>query len=394
MLKERYLSPNIFKDLKEKMVFIGGPRQVGKTTLAHHLIGQNFSQVAYFNWDFGPDRKKILNMEFSPETELLVFDEIHKYSQWKTYLKGLYDKKGKEYRILVTGSARLDIYRRGGDSLMGRNFYYRLHPFSMAEFMGRRHSIDIKKPLSFPKSSAEEKTCFDSLFKFGGFPEPLLKQDESFIRRWQQMRMETLLRVDIRDLEVIKDFSKLTILAEILPERAAALLSLNSLTEDLSVAHKTVNHWLDILENFYYHFRVYPFTRSPLKSMKKMPKVYLWDWSQVEKSEGARLENMVACHLLKLCHFMHDAEGYPAALYYLRDLEGREIDFLVALGNKPPWMLVEVKAQEKDISKTMRYFVSRMKVLQAFQVVLPHGVDYQKDGIRVVSASRFLSALI
>lgn len=393
MLEKRYLLDYVMEDLEEKMVFIGGPRQVGKTTLARDIVGKRFSTITYLNWDFGEDRKKILELRFSPDSELVIFDEIHKYKPWKNFVKGLYDKKKDEFKIVVTGSAKLNIFRKGGDSLMGRDFYFRLHPFSPGELLDAKREFQVMKNLEIPSAAKAQTEFFNTLFKFGGFPEPLFKEDERFLRRWQHMRVERIIREDITGFESVSDLSSLQVLVDNLPDKVASLLSVNSLTEDLSVSHKTLKRWLDILENVYYHFRIYPFTRSPLRSLKKMPKVYLWDWSQIEDKKGARFENMIACHLLKFCHFLTDTEGYKATLYYLRDVEGREVDFIVTISEKP-WFAVEVKTSAKTISSHLKYFMNRMDIPFLFQVVLQDDVDFMSDRIRVISAPRFLGALV
>lgn len=207
------------------------------------------------------------------------------------YLKGQYDKHRGDFKILVTGSARLDVYRRGGDSLMGRYFYYRLHPFSLAECFEKQNLIKPLDEISIVNAPPEASKALASLIKFGGFPEPFLKQSERGLRRWHSQRLERLVKEDIRDLENIRDLSSLQILVDLIPTKVGSLLSLNALREDLSVAHKTVANWMDILERFYYHFRIYPFTNKKIKSLKKEPKLYLWDWSEITDNRGAKLEN-------------------------------------------------------------------------------------------------------
>ncbi|MCK4764376.1 MAG: ATP-binding protein [Candidatus Aminicenantes bacterium] len=393
MIENRYLFNYVFEDLEEKMVLMSGPRQVGKTTLARDIVGKKFSNITYLNWDFGEDRKKILDLRFSPDSQLIILDEIHKYKHWKNFIKGIFDKKKDRFKLLVTGSARLNVFRKGGDSLMGRDYYYRLHPFSLAELMNSKKKIQVMKELEIPPTAKSGIEFFNLLLKFGGFPEPLLKQNERTLRRWHHMRLERITREDINDLETISELSSLQVLADNLPGKVASLLSVNSLTEDLSVSHKTIQRWLEILENFYYHFRVYPFSRSPVKSLKKMPKLFLWDWSQIEDNIGAKLENIVASHLLKFCHFLTDTEGYNTKVYFLRDREGREIDFIITVGEKP-WFAVEVKRSGKNVSKHLKYFSDRMDIPFLFQVVMEEDVDFMSDEIRVISASRFLNALV
>ncbi|MDP2933405.1 MAG: AAA family ATPase, partial [bacterium] len=273
-MQKRYLSEAITADLKEKMVFLGGPRQVGKTTFGRKTIAAHYRQPAYFNWDYRPDRQDILNFTWPAEADLLFFDEIHKYKKWKNLVKGLYDKHRDDFDILVTGSARLDLYRRGGDSLQGRYHYYRLHPFSLAEASGRSGQQKPGSPLTFSPNKSDVN-ILKQLLAFGGFPEPFIAQNEKRLRRWRNERLERLFREDIRDTEIIRDLSSMELLADLLPTKAAGQLSINTLREDLEVSHKAVKRWLDLLERFYYHFRIYPFAGRKIRSLKKEPKLYL-----------------------------------------------------------------------------------------------------------------------
>ncbi len=392
MLIKRYLEKYILEDLKEKMVFISGPRQVGKTTLAQQ-IGEGFfkDNYEYLNWDNRQDRKVILNATFPAEKKLIIFDEIHKYKNWKTYLKGEYDKYKKRFRILVTGSARLDIYKKGGDSLLGRYQSYRLHPLSLAELLKQGFSHRPFHELSFLDKRREQNKLFGALFKFGGFPEIFLKGNERALRRWHNEKVDRLIKEDIRDMESLRDISALQVLVEILPTKVGSPFSLNSLREDLSTTHKTISLWTDILEKFYYHFRIYPFQSTLIKSLRKEPKLYLWDWSELT-DENIRFENMIASHLLKFCSYLFDVQGHRAGLYYLRDKEQREVDFLVCIENRP-WFCVEVKNSFKEIQAPLRFFRTRLKIPFAYEVVKEEGLDFIKDNVRIMSADKFLSAL-
>lgn len=392
-MKKRYLVDDIIRDLNEKMVFIGGARQVGKTSMAQYIAEKHYKSSDYLNWDVREDRRSIMQSSFKGDADIILFDEIHKYKDWKNYLKGQFDKYRGDFKILVTGSARLDVYRRGGDSLMGRYFYYRLHPFSLAECHGK---INPQKPfdeIKIVEAPAEASKALAALIKFGGFPEPFLKQNERDLRRWHSQRLERLVKEDIRDLENIRDLSAMQILVDLLPDKVGSLLSLNSLREDLAVAHKTVTNWVDILERFYYHFRIYPFTHKKIKSLKKEPKLYLWDWSEIADNNGAKLENVVASHLLKLCHYLNDVDGYKTNLCFLRDIDGREVDFLVTEGGKP-WFAVEVKSSAKDISKSLNYFGNKLSIPFLYQVVDERKIDIKKDKIRILSLEKFLLSLV
>jgi uncharacterized protein len=393
MEKNRYLYSTITEDLSKKMVFLGGPRQVGKTTLSQMISRDAYGRKScYLNWDNRGDRQRILSREYDAEAKILIFDEVHKFKEWKTHLKGEYDKGKDDFSILVTGSARLDVFRKGGDSLMGRYHYYRLHPFSLPEMRNRHNGVVPFEPIDFSNFSKADNTQCEELFTFGGFPEPLLAGDMKTWRRFQNERVDRLVREDIRDLENIRDLSAIQILVELLPGKVGSLLSLNSLREDLQVAHKTVSSWMDILEKFYYHYRIYPFAYKTIKSLRKEPKLYLWDWSEV-KEKPQRLENMVASHLLKFVHYLYDAEGYKSELFFLRDIEGREVDFLVTIDRKP-WFAVEVKNNDTDIDKNLRYFKEKLQLPLVYQIVSNTDIDVVKDGVRVMSVNRFLSGLV
>ena len=390
MLKDRCLTAPITDDLRKKMVFVGGPRQVGKTTLARTLVGASFKEPAYFNWDKKEDRRLIMASQWPGNAELIILDELHKYKTWKRFIKGEYDTRKDTQHFIVTGSARLDIYRKGGDSLMGRYHYYRMHPFTLAELLAKKNAIVPFKELPLMATAAGKDLAL--LNKFGGFPEPLLSQNERGLRRWHNERNERLFREDIRDVELIHDVGKMQVLCDMLPSKVGSLLSINSIREDLELSHRAISRWLSILEAFYYQFRIYPFARTSFRALKKEPKLYLWDWSEIG-DEAARFENLVGSHLLKLVHWLHDCEGYKANLYFLRDTAKREVDFLVTVDEKP-WFAVEVKTQDESVSQNLRYFRERLKIPFTYQVLKKEGVEWINNGIRVISADKLLSALV
>jgi predicted AAA+ superfamily ATPase len=391
VLRERYLAPAVDEDLTEKMVFIGGPRQVGKTTFAKRL-GMRCGSSHYINWDVAGDRKAFRQQTWPGDTDLLILDEIHKLRTWKRVVKGIYDHHAPALKILVTGSARLDIFRRGGDSLQGRYHYFRMHPFSLAETLLRASAMpDVLAPLEFPRH-AGSRDGFASLLRFGGFPEPFTRQSARTHRRWQLERCERLVREDIRETENIRDLALLENMAAMLPERVGSLLSLNALREELEVAHRTIAQWTEILERFYFHFRVYPFQARTFRALKKEPKLYMWDWSLVN-NPAARLENVVASHLLKFTHWLTDREGYRAELWFLRDRDQREVDFLVTV-DKKPWFAVEVKSDDVQPAKALFYFGERIRIPHLYQVTTRPDVDEMRNGVRVMSVERFLLALV
>ena len=390
MSVRRYLEPPIRADLAEKMVLLAGPRQVGKTTLARHLLTGS-ARSLYLSWDNRDDRRDIRAARWPSGRSLVVLDELHKWRGWKGWLKGEYDKHRDATQFLVTGSARLDVYRRGGDSLQGRYHHYRLHPFSLREHRGAsaQRAPVAGAELSIGPGSRE---TLAALMQFGGFPEPFLAQSARTHRRWQKDRLDRFFREDVRDLQALRDLSSIQVLADLLPERVSSPLSLNALREDLEVSHRAATHWIDILERLYFIVRVRPFESRKVRALRKMPKAYLWDWSQVQQ-EGPRFENLVAMHLLKTCHFLRDTEGIDADLFYLRDRMGREVDFLVTVRRKP-WFAVEAKLRANAIDPSLLYFRDRLKIPWVYQVTLEGTRDFVENGVRSVPAADFLSALV
>ena len=366
----RYLRPHVDDDLKQKMVFVGGPRQVGKTTLALDILGSvDRNHPAYLNCDDLHARRQLLAAEFPSGESLLVFDELHKFPRWRNLIKGLYDTQGDTTAILVTGSARLDHFRKGGDSLQGRYHYYRLHPFSLNEIASEPNSGDL-----------------DDLLKFGGFPEPLLTGNTRMWRRWQRERISCVVYEDLRDLERVREVALVELLAETLPDKVGSPLSINNLAKDLQVAHETVNRWLEILENLYVCFRILPFGAPRIRAVKKEAKLYLWDWSQVP-GKGERFENLVASHLLKYCHFVEDTEGFKMELRYIRDTDRREVDFVV-MREREPLFAVECKSGPKSPSRAIKYFRERTDISSFYQVHLSDR-DYVSNGTRVLPFTTF-----
>ncbi len=312
MERHRYLEAPILEDLPAKMILVAGPRQVGKTTLARQILA-TAERGLYLSWDNRGDRREIHAARWPGHPALVVLDELHKWRGRKGWLKGEYDAHRATTRFLVTGSARLDVYRRGGDSLQGRYHHYRLHPFSHNEARGAGPAATITTvtPGHALRVGDGSREIVSALMQYGGFPEPFLAQSARTHRRWQKERLDRFVREDVRDLEPIRDLSSLEHLADLIPERVASPLSLNALREDLDVSHRALTRWIDILERLYYIVRVRPFESRAVRSLRKMPKAYLWDWSQVP-APGPRFENLVAFHLLKLCHFLQDRDGFDS----------------------------------------------------------------------------------
>ena len=371
MTVDRYLRPQVERDLRRKMVFVGGPRQVGKTTLALSLVK---SGEGYLSWDVPEHRERILKREL-PRAETWVFDELHKYRLWRGYLKGLYDRPGRHPAILVTGSARLDLYRHGGDSLQGRYHYLRLHPFSVSE-------LDLRTSKDFA-----------DLLDLGGFPEPFLSGSRTEARRWSREYRTRLIREDVVSLERVHDLGRLELLMLRLPELVGSPLSINGLREDLEVSHKTLSRWLDIYERLYAIFRLPPFGAPRLRAVKKERKHYHADWTVVT-DPAARFENLVAAHLLKWVHFEQDTAGRDLELLYFRDVDGREVDFVVTERRRPV-RLIECKWADADVSRGLIYLKARFPGSEAVQIHARGKKDYETDrGIRVLPAIDFLRTLV
>jgi predicted AAA+ superfamily ATPase len=375
--KIRYVESVITSDLAKKMVFLAGPRQSGKTTIAKKLL-KDFRQdieTRYLNWDATEDREKILKGLFPAGKGMLVLDEIHKYSRWRQTVKGLYDKRGDHLQIMVTGSARLDHYRHGGDSLQGRYHFHRLHPLSFAEIGGTALS-DL-----------------EDLLAFSGFPEPFFLGSEKETKRWSREYRTRLVTEDLQDLEKVKDIALVQQLVLRLPDLVGSPLSINSIREDLQVAHQTVARWVQILENLYMIFRIYPFGSPLIRAVKKEAKHYHLDWTVV-KDPGARFENLVACHLLKWCHFLQDTEGRDLELRYFRDIDRREVDFVIMEDGKP-LQFIECKTSRRSPGRSLKYLKQRFAQAEALQIDLTGKDDIlDKDNIHFLPAIKFLAQLV
>ncbi len=370
-MKKRYLTEQVHKDLAKKMVFVGGPRQVGKTTMAKSFL---HGQTGYLNWDVPEHRELILKKEF-PSTSLWVFNEIHKYRTWRNYLKGIYDIKPPHQQILVTGSARLDYYRFSGDSLQGRYHYLRMHPLSVAE-LGLKTQKDLL-----------------DLLQLGGFPEPYFSSSEIESKRWAREYRTRLIREDLVQLERVHDLGNIELLAMRLPELVGAPLSINSIREDLQVSHKAISTWIQMLERLYAIFRIAPFGVPKIRAVKKEQKHYHFDWTLVPDM-SLRFENLVACSLLKWTHYQQDVLGEDINLLYFRDINGREVDFVIVSGKKPI-MFIECKWNDAAISPALKYMKERFPSCEAWQISAVGKKDFvDEQGIRACPAVNFLSTLI
>ncbi len=382
-----------------QMAFVSGPRQIGKTTTCRSHA------ETYLNWDNTDDRGDILGSpaklaerlhldRLSESTATVLFDELHKYPRWKQFLKGFFDTYSEQTRIIVTGSSRLDTYHRTGDSLMGRYFLYRMHPFSVAETLHQ----DLPDPKRIVRAPEKPKPAeFDSLWNYGGYPEPFLKRDARFSRRWQSLRTRQLLREDVRDFTRIQQLDQLAMLVQLLEARSSHQIIYSNLATSVRVSVDTMRRWIDSLNSLHHGFLIRPWYKNVSRSLRKEPKWFLRDWAGVE-DPGARAETFVGCHLLKAVEGWSDMGLGKFQLAYLRDKSQREVDFVV-IREGQPWFPVEVKHRAQAIGGALKYYQQQLKVPFAFQVVLD--ADYvnadcfaKPGGPKVVPAQTFLSQLL
>ena len=363
----------ILRDLKRKMVFLVGPRQVGKSWLAKE-VAASYSHPAYFTYDHFEDRKIIHRASWLPKTDLLILDELNKMRGWKNFLKGVYDTRPENLHLLVTGSARLDAFRQTGDSLAGRFFVHHLLPFSHREFEEIREPVDT-----------------DRLLRRGGFPEPYLAENDVDADRWRQLYADGLIRTDVLDFEHIHDVRTIQLVFELLRHRVGSPVSIRSIAEDVQVAPNTVKKYIRILEALYIVFQVAPYSRNIARSILKEPKIYFFDTGLVSGDDGVRFENLAAVSLLKHVLRRSDEYGVQAGLRYLRTKDGREVDFCI-VENDGIRTMVEVKTDDPAVNRHLRYFRSRYG-LKGVQIVRYLNRERMEDGIEVRRAEDFLKTL-
>ncbi|MBI2960791.1 MAG: ATP-binding protein [Betaproteobacteria bacterium] len=373
----RYLQASLKADLARKLVFLVGPRQVGKTTLAKALMPE-YPRAQYLDWDVPNDSRIIRNQSWSPRAKLLVLDELHKMRGWKTYLKGAWDGRSAGQAILVTGSARMDTFRQGGESLAGRYFALRLHPVSVREWCA--------------ESGARPEDALDRLLERGGFPEPFLAQNASDADRWRRQYLEDLIREDVVEFSRIHEFRAMRLFVQMLRERVGSPLSLASMARDLQVSPTTLAKYLGILEALYVVFTVPPYHRNVARAILKAPKVYFFDNGLVAGDEGARFENACAAMLLKHANYLQDIEGRAASVHYVRDKEGNEIDLVLCM-NQAPVLFAECKHAHAAVSRFMASLVARFPRARALQLVREIRQEEVRAAVSVVSAAAWLAEL-
>lgn len=405
-METRGLYVKIWNELArdKSMIFLTGPRQSGKTTLAH-LISHSFANKLYFNWDIAYHRTRLMkNPTFFEEIErkdsstpLIVFDEIHKYHDWKNYLKGVYDQFHDRYQFLVSGSGRLDVYQKGGDSLAGRYFLFHLWPFTIAELGCRNPTMEefLSDPLRISMDRSDElKEKWERLSTFSGFPEPYLANRMTTYRRWSNTYSQQLIREDIRDLTGIKSVGDMETLYFLLPTKVGSPISVPSFARDLRVSYNSVRSWLSVFERFFLIFSIPPWTSRIARAIQKERKVYLWDAPRIEEP-AARFENMVALELWRAVTAWND-RGYGLfSLHFIKNKEQQEVDFLIANGHKPV-LLIEAKLSDTQPSLALKKFQSAVKI-SALQLT-NEGEGYRMlsngdQAILVAPAHQWLSQL-
>jgi len=371
-MEQRNLYKHIWSALaaEKSMIFLAGPRQAGKTTLAK-IIAESFTNKLYFNWDIPQDRMRFFETpSFFEQVErhddsvpLIIFDEIHKYRDWKNYLKGAYDAFQGKYNFLVSGSGRLDLYQKGSDSLAGRYFLFHLWPFTLAEIGSANAAFDAfcRDPLQLNMERRTElRQLWSRLSQLSGFPEPYLSGKETTYRRWSQTYAQQLIREDIRDMTDIKSIRDMETLYMLLPTKIGSPLSVSSLARDLKVTYNSVQSWLSVFERFFLLFSIYPWTIKISRAIQKERKVYLWDSPRIQ-NEAARFENMVALELYRAVTAWNDMGYGTFSLHFIKNKEQQEVDFLVARDRRP-FLLVEAKLSDDQPTAALRKFQADLNV--------------------------------
>lgn len=369
----RQQTTQIIADLSKKIVFLVGPRQVGKTWLAKE-IGKQYKKTVYLNYDRAEDREIIKKEQWLADTDLLILDELHKMKGWKNYLKGVFDTKVDNLKILVTGSARLETFRQSGDSLAGRFFIHHLMPLSLAELKKEKEPVDINK-----------------LLVRGGFPEPFLAISDTEANRWRAQYTDSLIRTDVLDFERIDDFKAMQLVFELLRRKVGSSVSYASIAHDAEISPITVKKYISILESLYIIFKVTPYSKKIARSILKEPKIYFYDNGLVIGDDGAKFENLVANSLLKNILGRNDYLGRNEKLHYLRTKDKKEVDFALA-DDTSILKILEVKLSDNTVSKNLKYFSETYKI-KALQIVNNLKLEKSVEGIDIVRAENYLKEL-
>ena len=374
---KRYLDTLVLTDLATKSVVLTGPRQVGKTTLSRQLM-QSFDRAQYLNWDVLADRRVLQRQSWNPRAGLLVLDEIHKMPNWKVWLKGVTDGRLAGQALLVTGSARMETFRKTGDSLAGRYFSFRLHPLSVREWCEQQN--------------VDPATALDHLLERGGFPEPCLAADSIQADRWRAQYFTDLIREDVLEFSRLHEINTMRLFVELLRERVGSPLSLASIARDLAVAPATLKRYLEILQALFIVFTVHPWHRNVGRAILQTPKVYFFDSGLVRGDQGVRLENAVAGMLLKQAHFLQDSAGREVNLHYIRTKDGAEVDFAFSEAGELK-QLIECKWGDNKPHRALASFAAQFPDTDAVQIVYNLRQEEFRNGIRIMDAATWLAQL-
>ena len=391
--------------LYRQMVFITGPRQAGKTTFTE-IVQKDFSNSLYFDWDIIDHKSRLIqNPSFYEDVyrkddslPLIIFDEIHKYKNWKNYLKNVYDKDSKNYKFIVSGSGRLDMFQKGGDSLAGRYFLFHLFPLTLAELSSAKQKQSIyeflKNPIEIYDENIESIELWQNLARFSGFPDPYIQGKMSFYQAWSTTYQKQLLREDIRDISALKNINTLELLFSLIPSKIGSTFSMNNIAMDISISFDSVKTWLDILEQFFLIFRLSPWSTKISRAITKAKKIYLYDFARIEK-EGSKFENMVALELWRAVYNWNDLGAGEFSLHYIRNRDKEEVDFVIANKNKPI-LLIETKLSDHEPSRTLKKFQSKL-LIPAVQLINKPGIckliSNGDNKILVITAARWLAML-
>jgi uncharacterized protein len=402
---KRTLYEHIWQRLSsyKQMVFIAGPRQAGKTTFTQ-MLARGFANSLYFNWDILDEKRKLIeNPSFYEELHrtdnslpLIIFDELHKYSNWKSYLKSVFDRDRGNYKFIISGSGRLDMYQKGGDSLAGRYVIFYLWPFTIGELAENRTPFEefMANPLDIRPAPNETQPIWQRLGQCSGFPDPYLDGTPEFYRIWSNAYRKQLLREDIRDLTSVRNIEDMELLFSLLPSRIGSPISMAALSRDIGVSFDSVRNWIELFEDFFMAFRIAPWARKISRAITKEKKLYLFDYGGIE-SPAARFENMVALELFRAVSNWNDLGLGHFSLNYLRNRDKEEVDFLIS-NNRKPLFLIEAKLSDDQAAQSLRKFQGFLNV-PAIQLVNRDGickmVSNNNSKILIITAHHWLSLL-
>lgn len=374
---KRYLDNLVMSDLASKAVVLTGPRQVGKTTLSKQLM-KLYDNAQYLNWDVLADRMVLQRQSWNPRAGLLVMDEIHKMPDWKAWLKGVADGRSAGQSLLVTGSARMDTFRQAGDSLAGRYFSFKLHPISVKEWCEQQ--------------GVSPAIALDHLLERGGFPEPCLADDVVQADRWRAQYFTDIIREDVLEFSRLHEINTMKMFVELLRERVGSPLSLASIARDLGVSPTTLKRYLEILQALFIVFTVHPWHHNIARAILQAPKVYFFDTGLVRGDQGVRLENAVACMLLKQADFLRDSAGRDAGLHYVRTKDDAEVDFALSENGKLT-QLIECKLSDNKPHRALLRFAAQFPQAEAVQIVFNLRQEEFINGIAITDAANWLANL-